>query len=160
MTVVNGLRLAYRGFVTGMAAGYAWLATAMLLGALLEGDPLAALRPVVALILPPAGGSTAIAFVLGFALVQLAAAGIGMMFAYFFGRFFTARPTLAVATPCFALLTWALLAAALGSRGAPPGLAAAPLLATLAYGLLLGAGLPLRGDVIRPRSDGDVASSG
>ena len=26
MTVVNGLRLAYRGFVTGLAAGYVWLA--------------------------------------------------------------------------------------------------------------------------------------
>jgi hypothetical protein len=151
MTIVNGLRLAYRGFVTGLAAGYVWLATAMVLGALLHDDALQPLRPLAELILPAAGGSASASFVLGFGLVQLAAATIGMCFAYFFGRFFTVRPTLATAAPCFALLAWALFAAgAGGSDGIGQlGLAIAPLLATVAYGLLLGAGLPLRGDVLR-----------
>lgn len=149
MTVVNGLRLAYRGFVTGLAAGYVWLAVTMLSGALLQGDALATLRPLVAL-LAPARDDSATAFVLGFAAVQLATAGIGMIFAYFFARFFTVRTTMALASPCFALLAWALLSAAVGDRtGDPNGLALAPLLATLAYGALLGAGLPLRGEVLR-----------
>lgn len=152
MTVVNGLRLAYRGFVTGLAAGYAWLATAMLIGAVAESDPLAALRPFAGALVPAAGASSPLAFVLGFALVQLGAAAVGMVFAYFFARFFTARATLAIAAPCFALLAWGLLAAALGhSDGGAVGLAATPLLATLIYGVMLGAGLPLRGDVLRDR---------
>jgi hypothetical protein len=151
MTTVNGLRLAYRGFVTGLAAGYVWLATAMVLGALVHDEALQPLRPLAALILPAAGGSSSTSFVLGFGLVQLAAATVGMCFSYFFGRFFTVRPTLATAAPCFALLAWALIAAA-ASRGdgiGRLGFAVAPLGATLAYGLLLGAGLPLRGDVER-----------
>jgi len=160
MTSVIGLRLAYRGFVTGLAAGYVWIATAMVLAALLYGDPLAPLRPIASLVLPAAGGSTSASFVLGFGLVQLAAATVGMCFSYFFGRFFTARPTLAAAAPCFALLAWALLATGAGWRGADAdiGLAAAPVLATLAYGLLLGAGLPLRGDVLRPNQAGSPST--
>ncbi len=161
MTVVNGLRLAYRGFVTGLAAGYAWLAVVMLAGALLERDPLAPLRPLVAL-LAPGHTDAATAFVLGFALVQLVAAGLGMVFAYFFGRFFTIRTTVALAAPSFALLAWALLVATLGV-GAGEGLepALAPLLATLVYGALLGAGLPLRGDVLRtPTTSADGSLAG
>jgi hypothetical protein len=151
MTNVNGLRLAYRGFVTGLAAGYVWLATAMGLAALLHGDPLTPLRPLASLVLPAAGGSASASFVIGFALVQLAAATVGMCFSYFFGRFFTARSTIAAAAPCFAVLAWALLATGAGWRSgdAELGLAAAPVVATLAYGILLGAGLPLRGDVLR-----------
>jgi hypothetical protein len=151
MTSVLGLRLAYRGFVTGLAAGYAWLAVAMAYAAVAHGDPLDPLRPLAGLILPAAGGSTSASFVLGFGLVQLASATVGMCFAYFFGRFFTARPTMAAAAPCFALLAWALIAAGAGQRtgDATLGLAVAPLLGTLAYGLMLGAGLPLRGDVLR-----------
>jgi hypothetical protein len=150
MTIVNGLRLAYRGFVTGLAAGYVWLATAMVLGALLHDDALQPLRPLAELILPAAGGSAETSFVLGFGLVQLAAGLVGMCFSYFFGRFFTVRPTLAVAAPCFALLAWALMAAGAGGDGIGGlALAAPPLAATVAYGLLLGAGLPLRGDVLR-----------
>ena len=149
MTLVNGLRLAYRGFVTGLAAGYAWLATAMLAGMVLQADALAALRPIVAL-LPAARHDSATAFVIGFAAVQLAAAGLGMLFAYFFARFFTVRSTVALAAPCFALLAWALLAAVIGERSdMTAGLALIPVLATLAYGALLGAGLPLRGEVLR-----------
>jgi hypothetical protein len=151
MTSVNGLRLAYRGFVTGLAAGYAWLAVAMVYAALAVGDPLQPLRPLASLILPAAGGSASASFVIGFGLVQLASAMAGMCFAYFFGRFFTTRPTMAAAAPCFALLAWALVAAAIGARSGNGGLglALAPLLATLAYGLLLGAGVPLRGEVLR-----------
>lgn len=151
MTVVNGLRLAYRGFVTGLAAGYVWLAVAMLVGTLLQADPLASLRPLVRLMAPAAAhGDIATAFVLGFALVQLGSAAVGMLFAYFFGRFFTVRTTVALAGPCFALLAWALLWAAAGGAGSESvATALAPLLATLAYGALLGAGLPLRGEVLR-----------
>lgn len=160
MTVVNGLRLAYRGFVTGLAAGYVWLAIAMLAGALLEGDPLAALRPLVELLAPGQAGAVT-AFVISFALVQLAAATLGMIFAYFFGRFFTVRSTVAIAAPCFALLSWALVAALGATAGWDLEPALAPLLATLVYGLLLGAGLPLRGEVLRApaaRPDGAGAS--
>jgi hypothetical protein len=39
----------------------------------------------------------------------------------------------------------------------PLGLALAPLVATVAYGLLLGAGLPLRGDVLRGHEAADQA---
>ncbi len=157
--MVNGLRLAYRGFVTGLAAGYAWLATAMLAGAILQGDALAALRPVVA-ILAPGRSDSATAFVIGFAVVQLAAAGVGMIFAYFFARFFTVRSTVAVASPCFALLAWALLAGLIGDRtDVTAGIALIPVLATLAYGALLGAGLPLRGDVLRTPPPGSAGLS-
>ncbi len=139
------------------AAGYVWLATAMVLGWLLHDDPLHPLRPLAELILPAAGGSAATSFVLGFGLVQLAAATLGMCFSYFFGRFFTVRPTLAAAAPCFALLAWALFAAGAGTSDGigQLGLAVAPLVATVAYGLLLGAGLPLRGDVLRGSEDPD-----
>ncbi len=151
MTSVIGLRLAYRGFVTGLAAGYVWIATAMGLAALLHGDPLAPLRPLATLVLPAAGGSASTSFVVGFGLVQLAAATVGMCFSYFCGRGCTAGPTLAAAAPCVALLAGALLSAGAGSQSsdADLGIAAAPVLATLVYGLLLGAGLPLRGDVLR-----------
>jgi hypothetical protein len=152
MTNLIGLRLAYRGFVTGLAAGYVWLATAMGIAALIDGDPLAPLQPFARSVLPSAGdGSQAAAFVLGFALVQLGSALIGMLFSYFFGRFFTIRRTLAAAAPCFALLAWALLATLVGRSSGQPdiGTSVAPLLATLAYGVLLGAGLPVRADVAR-----------
>jgi hypothetical protein len=158
VTNLIGLRLAYRGFVTGLAAGYVWLATAMGIAALLDGDALTPLRPFAASVM--AGDpSREAAFVLGFALVQMGSAVLGMLFSYFFGRFFTIRRTLAVAAPCFALLAWALLAT-LVSRGtgqADIGTSVAPLLATLAYGVLLGAALPVRGEVTRypaPASSG------
>ena len=160
MTSVNGLRLAYRGFVTGLAAGYAWLAVAMACAALVHGDPLDPLRPLASLILP-ADGSTTAAFVLGFGLVQLASATVGMCFAYFFGRFFTSRPTMAAAAPSFAVLIWALFGAGAGQRigDATIGLALAPLLGTLAYGLMLGAGLPLRSEVLRSTDAGTPANA-
>ena len=96
MTEVMGLRLAYRGFVTGLAGAYVWAAIAMLLGAALHGDPLHPLRPL-AMALSPVADSPELAFVLGLAAVQAGGALVGMCFAYFFARFFTIRATLAAA---------------------------------------------------------------
>ena len=45
MTEINGLRLAYRGFVAGLAGAYVWVAIAMTLSAIVHADPLFALRP-------------------------------------------------------------------------------------------------------------------
>lgn len=150
MTEVMGLRLAYRGFVTGLAGGYVWAAIAMALGGLLQGDPLQPLRPI-ALAITPVAGAPEFAFVLGLAAVQAAGGLVGMCFAYFFARFFTIRATLAAAAPVVALLVWALIAATLAASGsaAGPGVEIVPILATVGYGLLLGVGVPVRGDVTR-----------
>ena len=150
MTEVNGLRLAYKGFVGGLAGGYVWAAIAMLLAAIVHGDPLRPLEPL-ALALAPVAGSPELAFVLGLGAIQAGGAVTGMCFAYFFGRFFTVRATLATAAPAAALLTWGIVAAVL--TRALPGveLVAAPvaILATIGYGLILGATVPVRGAVIR-----------
>jgi hypothetical protein len=153
MTDVNGLRLAYRGFVTGIAAAYVWVASALVLSALLHADALVALRPFADLVVNGAGESRELAFVLGFALIQLGGGFLGMVTAYFIGRYFTVRPTLAVAVPCCVLLAWALVAVGLESLGARTrGIEAVTVVATLAYGLLLGIGLPVRGDGLRDQS--------
>lgn len=148
MTEVMGLRLAYRGFVTGLAGAYVWAAIAMLLGAALHGDPLRPLRPLATAVSPIAD-SPELAFVLGLAAVQLGGALVGMLFAYFFARFFTVRATLAAAGPVVALLAWALIATGLarGLGAAASTAEVAPLLATIGYGLLLGLGVPVRGEV-------------
>jgi len=150
MTEVNGLRLAYRGFVAGLAGSYVWAAIAMLLAALVHGDPLRPLRPF-ALAFSPLAGSPELAFVLGLASVQAGGALVGMCFGYFFARFFTVRSTLSVAAPAVALLAWAVIAAALarGSDGSAMAGQLAPVVATLGYGLMLGAGVPIRGEVRR-----------
>ena len=150
MTEVMGLRLAYRGFVTGLAGAYVWAAIAMLLSAVLHGDALRPLRPL-AMALSPLADSPELAFVLGLAAVQAGGALVGMCFAYFFARFFTVRATLAAAAPAVALLAWALIAAGLAQGLGVPILAAeiAPILATVGYGVLLGAGVPVRGEVTR-----------
>ncbi len=150
MTEVNGLRLAYRGFVTGLAAAYVWLAVALLTAAIVSGDALAPLRPL-AMLLTDQAVRPELAFVIGFALVQAAGAVVGMVFAYFFGRFFTTRPTMATAAPVVALLAWALIATGVQSLDGTDTLALqlAPLLASAAYGLMLGAGTPVRRDVMR-----------
>ena len=150
MTEVNGLRLAYKGFVGGLAGGYVWAAIAMLLAWAIHGDPLRALAPF-ALALWPAAGSPELAFVLGLLAVQAGGALVGMCFAYFFGRFFTVRTTLATAAPIAALLAWGLVAFGL-DRGLPGvELVAAPIavVATLGYGLIVGATVPTRGEVTR-----------
>ena len=161
MTEVIGLRLAYRGLVMGLAAAYAWVAVAMLAAALLGADPLAPLRPLASALSPVVAGRSELAFVLGLGAIQLGGGLIGMCFAYFFGRFFTVRSTLAIAAPAFALLAWALLAAGLTGLGTPESLvlSSAPLLGTVAYGILLGQGLPLRGDVLRNGHDSAESAS-
>ena len=150
MTDVNGLRLAYRGFIAGLAGGYVWAAIAMLLAALAEGDPLRPLRPI-ALALTPVAGSPELAFVLGLAAVQAGGAVIGMCFAYFFARFFTVRTTLAVAAPVFTLLVWGLIATVVARDSGIVEFSTHPVpaLASIGYGLLLGLSLPLRGEVAR-----------
>jgi hypothetical protein len=150
MTEVNGLRLAYKGFVGGLAGGYVWAAIAMLLAGIVHGDPLRALEPF-ALALSPVAGSPELAFVLGLGVVQAVGALVGMCFAYFFGRFFTVRTTLALAAPAAALLAWGLIATSLERDLPAIELVAAPIsiLATLGYGLILGATVPIRGEVAR-----------
>ena len=150
MTDINGLRLAYRGFVSGLAGAYVWAAIAMSLAGLAFGDPLLPLRPI-ALVIHPLAGSTELSFVLGLAGIQAAGALVGMCFAYFFARYFTIRATLAVAAPAVALLVWGLVAAILAREGygLSLGTHAVMVAATLGYGLLLGAGVPVRGEVAR-----------
>jgi hypothetical protein len=150
VTEVMGLRLAYRGFVAGLAGGYVWAAIAMLLGALVHADPLRALRPF-AVAISPLAGSPELSFVLGLAVVQLGGGLVGMCFAYFFARFFTVHTTLWLAAPVVALLAWALVGAVLAREVPDAGLAtqAVPLLATIGYGVMLAARVPVRGEVTR-----------
>jgi hypothetical protein len=152
MTEVNGLRLAYRGFVAGLAGGYVWVAIAMTLSAIVHADPLLPLRPF-ALAVTPLAGSSELAFVIGLMAVQAGGALVGICFAYFFARYFTVAATLRIAAPAVALLAWALIAAA--ARVAPTVPSSAwpaqviPLVATLGYAVLLGAWVPVRGEVVR-----------
>lgn len=150
MTEINGLRLAYRGFVSGLAAGYVWAAIAMTLAGIVFGDPLRPLRPFATALLPVAT-STELAFVIGLGIVQAGGALLGMCFAYFFGRFFTVRPTVAAAGPCFALLVWGFISVLALDDMADGGFVFHPIviLATIGFGLLLGAAVPLRGEVVR-----------
>ena len=145
-----GGRLIYRGLIAGLAGGYVWIAIAMLLSALADGDALLPLRPV-ALALSPVAGSPELAFVLGLAAVQATGAVIGVLFAYFFARFFTVRTTLAVAAPAFAMLAWGLIAALIARDTGILEFATHPIpaLASACYGILLGGALPLRGQVTR-----------
>ena len=150
MTEVNGLRLAYKGFVGGLAGGYVWAAIAMSLAGIVHGDPLRPLEPM-ALALAPFAGSPELAFVLGIGAVQAGGALAGMCFAYFFGRFFTVRTTLAVAAPIAALLAWGIVAAVLARQLPGFEMVAAPvsILATIGYGLVVGTTVPVRGAVVR-----------
>lgn len=150
MTEVNGLRLAYRGFVAGLAGGYMWMGIAMVLAALVHGDPLRPLRPF-ALAISPVATSFELSFVLGLMGVQAAGALLGMSFAYFFGRYFTTRVTLRAAAACVAVLAWGLVVATIGRVGTlePFGVQLVPVAATLGYGVVLGAWIPVRGEVTR-----------
>lgn len=150
MTAVNGLRLAYRGFVAGLAGAYVWAAVVMTLSWLLAADPLAPLRPI-ALAISPLASSPELAFVLGLAAVQAAGALVGMCFAYFMARFFTVRATMRIAAPITAVLAWGLIAAALEAERAavPPAFHAVAVIGAIGYGLLLGARVPVRGEVAR-----------
>jgi hypothetical protein len=148
MTDVNGLRLAYRGFVAGLAGAYVWAAIAMVLAALVHGDPLAPLRPIAEGMLGVAG-TPELAFVLGLAGIQAGGALVGMCFAYFFARFFTVRPTLALAAPAVAVLVWGVVSVGLAPDGLPAATQAIAIVATLAYGTLLGGAVPVRAEVAR-----------
>ena len=154
MTEVNGLRLAYRGFVAGLAGGYVWAALAMGLAAIVHGDPLEPLRPI-ALAVHPLAGTPELSFVVGLAAIQAAGGVIGMTFAYFFGRFFTVRPTLVAAAPLVAVLAWVIVSAAVVGETSIAEFATSPIgvLATIGYGVLLGIWIPLRGEVTRPEAD-------
>ena len=144
------MRLAKRGYVAGLAGGYVWMAIAMVLAALVHGDPLRPLRPF-ALAINPVATSFELSFVLGLMGVQAAGALLGMSFAYFFGRYFTTRITLRTAAACVAILAWGLIVAAAGRVGPldPFGIQLVPLAATIGYGLVLGAWIPVRGEVTR-----------
>jgi hypothetical protein len=144
MTEVNGLHLAYRGLVAGLAAGWVWVAVA-LAGLLVAGsDPLSATRPL-------GNGSDGSGLISALAVAQVTAGGIGLVFAYFFGRYFTVRGTLATAAPAFALLCW--FAAAYVVDGSWPLTRLAVMtFAALAYGVMLGSAVPTRGEVLRPVS--------
>ena len=150
VTDVNGLRLAYRGFIAGLAGAYVWAALAMTLAGVFLADPLLPLRPI-ALAITPLAGSAELAFVLGLAAIQGVGALVGIGFAYFFARFFTVRATVRTAGPAVAILAWGLLAAVLARDGVhlPVGTHAIAIVATLGYGLLLGSAVPVRGDVVR-----------
>ncbi len=152
MTEVNGLRLAYRGFVAGLAGAYVWIAVAMLLS-LPSGGPLAPVQALASIGPDGARTSTSEALVLGLGLTQVAGAGIGMAFAYFFGRFFTVRTTLAVAAVCVAILAWGLLGSRIGMAIGVDEIdlvtSLALVVATVGYGWVLGASVPVRGEVVR-----------
>ncbi len=80
MTQINGLRLAYRGLLAGLAGGYVWLAAAMLLS-LPGGDPLEPARLVgtaLPFTAPLGAGGT---FVVVLALVLAVAGATGLAFA-------------------------------------------------------------------------------
>ncbi len=158
MTEVNGLRLAYRGLVSGLAGGYVWAAIAMTLAAIAFGDPLRPLRPFASA-LAPDGASPEPAFVLGLFAVQAGGAFVGMCFAYFFGRFFTVRQTIAAAGPCVALLAWGLVAATGIIGPVTGGAAAISIAATVGFGLLMGAAVPLRAEVARYPASGSGSPS-
>jgi hypothetical protein len=149
VTEINGLRLAYRGLVTGLAAGWVWAATAMLGGLLSGWHPLLPLELL-------GGGRGRDELAIGIVIALLASGGIGMTFAYFFARFFTVRPTLAVAAPCFAVLAWLVLGQ-LTERNATTNVVL--LVASLLYGIMLGASVPVRGDLLRSRPASPLGDS-
>jgi hypothetical protein len=149
VTEINGLRLAYRGVVIGLTGGYVWAATAMLGVLLAGGNPLAPLHVL--------GGEGRNGLLAGIGLLQVGSGAIGMTFAYFFGRYFTVRGTLALAAPCFAGLAWLLLLRV----GLNPGEIETQLAlgaATLLYGAVLGAGLPVRAEVVRYAPSGSPST--
>ncbi len=142
MTEVNGLRLAYRGLVAGLAAGWVWLAIA-LAGLLAIGvDPISAVRSL-------GHGAPAWSVIAAVAVAQVTAGLTGLLFAYFFGRYFTVRTTLAVSATAFALLVWLAAANLAGADAQRWSVQAVLAVASLAYGAMLGSALPVRGDVLR-----------
>lgn len=152
VTEVNGLHLAYRGFVAGLAGAYVWIAIAMI-AAVPAGSPLVPLQILGSIGPDGWGASVSESFVLALGLAQVVGAGIGIGFAYFFGRFFTVRMTLGVAAICVAVLAWSILSTrlALAATMDPMtvGTSTGMILGTLAYGWVLGWSIPVRGEVTR-----------
>jgi hypothetical protein len=75
-----------------------------------------------------------------------------MTFAYFFGRFFTVRRTLAVAGLCFGVLAWLVIAKVVDARmgdDLTASLRIALIAASALYGVMLGAAVPTRVEVLR-----------
>jgi len=142
MTEVNGLHLAFRGLTAGLAAGWVWLAIA-LAGLLLEGgDPLAATGAL-------GNGTEGSGLISALAIAQVTAGGIGLVFAYFFGRYFTVRGTLAVAALAFAILCWLATAYVLDGSWLSLTREAVLTIAAVAYGAMLGGAVPTRSEVLR-----------
>jgi hypothetical protein len=148
MTEIYGLRLAYRGLIAGLAGGYVWLAVAMVMSWPITGplSPVQMLAAVAPDRLALAPGSS---FLLALMLVELTAGAMGLGFAYFLGRYFTVRRTLAAAGPCFALLAWLAVSEGLGVSRLPLAVQVGLAFATLLYGTLLGAAIPTRPELLR-----------
>ena len=159
MSEINGLRLAYRGLIAGLAGGYVWLAIALVL-AFLAGDAVGPLRLLAAADPSTQVDSRPEAFVFGLGAVQLVGGGLGIAFAYFVARYFTVRATLAIAAPCFALLSWLILRDRLGAIAVEPSLAleVTLLAASVLYGVVLGAWVPTRPEVARRPTTGLATS--
>jgi hypothetical protein len=142
MTEVNGLHLAFRGLIAGLAAGWVWVAVA-LTGLVLAGtDPLAATTHL-------GNGTAGSGLISALAIAQVGAGGIGLVFAYFFGRYFTVRGTLAVAALAFAVLGWLATAYVLDGSWLSITRQAILTLAAVAYGAMLGGAVPTRTEVLR-----------
>jgi hypothetical protein len=144
MTDVNGLHLAFRGLIAGLAAGWVWVAVA-LTGLLLAGsDPLAATTTL-------GNGTAGSGLISALAIAQVVAGGIGLVFAYFFARYFTVRGTLAIAALAFAVLCWLATAYVLDGGWLSMTRQAVLTLAAGSYGAMLGGGVPTRTEVLRER---------
>lgn len=148
MTEIYGLRLAYRGLIAGLAGGYVWLAVAMVMSWPITG-PLGPMQLLAAVAPERAASTPGGSFLLALVLVELSAGALGMGFAYFLGRYFTVRGTLAAAGPCFALLAWLSVSERLGVARLPLAVQVALAFATLLYGILLGAAIPTRPELLR-----------
>ena len=72
-----------------------------------------------------------------------------LVFAYFFGRYFTVRGTLAVAALAFAVLCWLATAYMLDGSWLSITRQAILTLAAVAYGAMLGGAVPTRTEVLR-----------
>jgi hypothetical protein len=142
VTEVNGLHLAFRGLTAGLAAGWVWVAVT-LTGLLVAGsDPLAATTPL-------GNGTAGSGLISALAIAQVAAGGIGLLFAYFFGRYFTVRSTLALTALAFAVLCWLATAYVLDGGWLSLTRQAILTLAAVAYGAMLGGAVPTRNEVLR-----------
>ncbi|MDQ2934728.1 MAG: hypothetical protein M3R49_07055 [Chloroflexota bacterium] len=151
MTEINGLRLAYRGLVAGLAGGYVWLAAAMLMSWPITG-PLSPVRLLAAIGPDRVASAPGSSLILALVLVEVTAGAMGMGFAYFLGRYFTVRGTIAAAAPCFALVAWLSVSERLGVSRLPLTIQVGLGFATLLYGALLGAAIPIRPELLRASS--------